>query len=68
MSKTHDNWEQVLRGKVLPDKDNPDEVLAFFVRKAMIRKEIEENIQRIDTTTAFNNLMQAVESIEKGKG
>lgn len=62
-----DNWEKILRGRVLPDMTNPDEVEAFFLRKALIRRQREENIQAIDTTTAFNNLMQAIDNMSKGK-
>jgi len=62
-----DNWEKILRGRVLPDVNNPDEMEAFFLRKALIRRQREENIQAIDTTTAFNNLMSAIENMEKNK-
>jgi hypothetical protein len=60
-----DSWEKVLRGRVMPDTTNQDEMTAFFLRKAMIRRQIEDDIQAIDTTTAFNNLMSAIENMEK---
>ena len=65
--KPMDNWEKVLRGRVLPDVTNHEEMTAFFLRKAMIRKQREDDIQAIDTTTAFNNLMSAVNNMEKTK-
>lgn len=63
--KPMDSWEKVLRGRVMPDTTNQDEMTAFFLRKAMIRRQIEDDIQAIDTTTAFNNLMSAIENMEK---
>jgi hypothetical protein len=60
-----DSWEKVLRGRVMPDTTNQDEMTAFFLRKAMIRRQIEDDIQAIDTTTAFNDLMSAIENMEK---
>lgn len=62
-----DNWEKIIRGRVLPDVNNPDEMEAFFLRKALICRQREENIQAIDTTTAFNNLMTAIDNIGKTK-
>ncbi len=65
--KPMDSWEKVLRGRVMPDTTNQDEMTAFFLRKAMIRRQIEEDIQEIDTTTAFNKLLTAIENMEKNK-
>ena len=63
--KPMDSWEKVLRGRVMPDTTNQDEMTAFFLRKAMIRRQIEDDIQAIDTDARFNDLMSAIENMEK---
>jgi hypothetical protein len=60
-----DSWEKVLRGRVMPDTTNREEMTAFFLRKAMIRRQIEDDIQAIDTDARFNDLMSAIENMEK---
>jgi hypothetical protein len=63
--KPMDSWEKVLRGRVMPDTTNREEMTAFFLRKAMIRRQIEDDIQAIDTDARFNDLMSAIENMEK---
>jgi hypothetical protein len=51
----------------MPDVKNQDEMTAFFLRKAMIRRQVEEDIQAIDTDARFNDLMSAIENMEKSR-
>ena len=65
--KPMDNWEKVLRGNVIPDPKNANELRAFLIRDALMRRQREEDIQAIDTDAKFNDLMSAIENMEKNK-
>ena len=66
MARKHNSWEQILRGKVVPDPKNEEEMLAFLLRKAMLRRQREEDIQAIDTDARFLNLIAKIEGIKNG--
>jgi len=66
MARKHNSWEQILRGKVVPDPKNEEEMLAFLLRKAMLRRQREEDIQAIDTDASFRNLIAKIEGIKNG--
>ena len=66
MARKHNSWEQILHGKVVPDPKNEEEMLAFLLRKAMLRRQREEDIQAIDTDASFRNLIAKIEGIKNG--
>ena len=67
MARKHNSWEQVLRGNVVPDPKNEEEMLAFLLRKAMLRRELEEKMAASNySEKSFNALIAKIEEIKNG--
>jgi len=67
MARKNNSWEQILRGNVVPDPKNEEEMLAFLLRKAMLRRELEEKMAASNySEKSFNALVAKIEEIKNG--